>query len=119
MRWLRHAFAIERAEAFGPTVAEQALVERLTAELSRRRLTMPAMVLLESLRPLGSITAQAIWFSYPWFAALFDARGLKVLGQLLERPGGVEWMLARIGGDPEPANKSSQTASEPRPAAPV
>ena len=98
MQWLRHAFAIDRPDAFAPTEAERALIERLAADLSRRRLTMPAMVLLESLRPLGSITAQAIWFSYPWFAALVDARGLKVLGTLLERPGGVEWMIERISG---------------------
>ncbi|MDZ4688911.1 MAG: hypothetical protein SH850_27865 [Planctomycetaceae bacterium] len=97
MQWLRHAFAIERPDAFVPTDAERALVDRLSAELSRRRLTMPAMVLLESLRPLGSLSAQAIWFSYPWFAALMDARGLKVLGALLERPGGVDWMVGCLG----------------------
>jgi hypothetical protein len=96
MQWLRHAFAVEKAAAFVPTDAERALIDRLAAELSRRQLTLPAMVLLESVRPLGSIAAQAIWFSYPWFAALFDASGLKVVGQLLERPGGADWMIDEL-----------------------
>jgi hypothetical protein len=100
MSWWKHAFAIERPEAFTPTDAERALVDRLAAELAHRGLTMPALVLLESLRPLGSLSAQAIWFSYPWFAALMDARGLKVLAGLLERPGGVEWMTDRINEAP-------------------
>lgn len=111
MQWLRHAFAIDRPEAFTPTDAERALVDRLVAELARRRLTMPALVLLESLRPLGSLSAQAIWFSYPWFAALVDARGLKVLAGLLERPGGVEWMTEQINRLPsqnEPQNPEPQ-----------
>jgi hypothetical protein len=96
MQWLRHAFAVEKPAAFAPTDAERALVDRLAAELSRRRMTLPALVLLESVRPLGSIAAQAIWFSYPWFAALFDASGLKVVGQLLERPGGADWMIDEL-----------------------
>lgn len=99
MHWLRHAFALERADAFVPSDADRALLDRLFAELSRRQLLLPALVLLESLRPLGSLSAQAIWFSYPWFAALFDARGLKVLGTLLERPGGVDWMIDRLQAD--------------------
>lgn len=96
MEWLRHAFAIDRPDAFAPTDEECALVGRLAAKLSHRALTMPALVLLESLRPLSSLSAQAIWFSYPWFAALVDARGLKVLGKLLERPGAVDWMIDRL-----------------------
>lgn len=96
MQWLRHAFAIDRVEDFAPSDAERTLALQLAAELSRRQLTLPAVVLLESLRPLSSLSAQAVWFSYPWFAALVEARGLKLLGVLLERPGGVEWLIDQL-----------------------
>uniref|UniRef100_A0A7C2K0V6 Uncharacterized protein n=1 Tax=Schlesneria paludicola TaxID=360056 RepID=A0A7C2K0V6_9PLAN len=112
MQWLKHAFAIERAERFAPTDAERALADRLAGELARRRLTLPALVLLESLRPLGSITAQAIWFSYPWFAALMDASGLKVLGQMLERPGGADWLIDQLQ-DISGSNAQARNPKEP------
>jgi hypothetical protein len=93
---LRHAFAIEPASAFAPTAAEAELVRRVCVELVRRRLTLPASVLVESSRPLGYVGAQILWFAYPWFAALTDAAGLKTLARMLERPGAVDYVLDRL-----------------------
>jgi hypothetical protein len=94
--WLRHAFAIEPASAFVPTAAEAELVRRACAELARRQLTLPASVLLESCRPMGNLGAQVLWSTYPWFAALTDATGVKVLAGMLERPGAVDYMLDQL-----------------------
>jgi hypothetical protein len=99
--WLAHAFSVPTAKDFVPTSVEIGLVDRLCLELSRRRLTLPASVLLESFRPLGFVASQGVWISYPWFAALFDAQGLKTLGDLLERPGAIDWMLERLAADTE------------------
>jgi hypothetical protein len=96
LHWLRHAFAIEPASAFAATADEAAVVDRLSATVARRGLTMPATVMLESFRPLGAITAQMLWFSHPWFAVLTDAAGLRVLAGLLERPGAVDYLLERL-----------------------
>lgn len=94
--WLRHAFAIEPASGFAPTDAEADLVRRVCDELLRRRMTLPAGVLLEMSRPLSNVGAQALWFTYPWFAALTDAAGLRTIAQMLERPGAVDYLLDRL-----------------------
>jgi len=107
--WLRHAFAIEPAGAFAPMKTEAELVERVCVELARRNLVLPASVLLESFQPLGTLGAQALWFSVPWFAAITDATGLKVLAQMLERPGAVDYMLEQLQAADAAVNVPAQT----------
>ena len=109
--WLRHAFAVESSESFAPTVAERELVERIAAEIAQRGMTLPAVVMLESSRPLGGLGGQALRFVEPWFAAVTNAAGLKVLADLLERPGGVEFVVAtlQVAGDRE-----GEAPAEPR-----
>jgi hypothetical protein len=91
--WLRHAFAVETADSFAPTAAERELVERIASEIARRGMTLPAIVMLESSRPLGGLSGQALRFVEPWFAAVTNAAGLKVLADLLERPGGIDFVV--------------------------
>ncbi len=94
--WLRHAFAVESAESFSPTIDERELVERVAKEIARRGMTLPALVMLESTRPLGGLGGQALRFVEPWFAAVTNAAGLKILADLLERPGGVEFVVSSL-----------------------
>lgn len=96
--WLRHAFAVESAESFTPTETERELVERVAAEIARRGLTLPALVMLESSRPLSGLGGQALRFVEPWFAAVTNAAGLKVLAELLERPGGMDFVVSTLQG---------------------
>ena len=96
MGWWGHAFAVPTEREFAPSVAEQALAGRLAEELNRRGMTLPAVVLLEAFRPLGSLAAQGLRFSHPWFAAILQADGLKQLAGLLERPGAVDWLIDRL-----------------------
>lgn len=100
MNWLQHAFAVPSASDFQPTDEERALIARLQTELARRRLQLPACVLLESFRPLGFVMSQAVWATTPWLAALTDAAGLKLLGTLLERPGGIDYVIEALSRDP-------------------
>lgn len=95
MQWWKHAFAIAPAAGFTPSAAERELADRVHAELSRRGLTLPAIVLLESFRPLGYLASQAVWFSHPLLAAVTRADGWQVLGEMLERPGSVDWLIDR------------------------
>lgn len=101
--WLQHAFAVPKSSDFTPTDSERELVTVLAQELRRRNLLLPASVLIESFRPMGFLASQAVLVSYPWFAALTDAAGLKILGQMLERPGSVDWMLDELNRPDAPA----------------
>ena len=114
MQWLKHAFAIEPAHAFPPSEGERKLIARLGHELQRRRLILPATVLLESVRPLGSVASQALIFSTPWLATITDTAGIKVLSQLLARPGAVDWILDEWHAVDEPVGPSlKSTVSQP------
>lgn len=96
VQWLRHAFAVAPDAAPPLTPAETALIDRVCVELVRRRLALPALVLLEAHRPLSSMAAQVVWFVKPWCAAVTDAAGLDRLAQLLERRDGMDLLLARL-----------------------
>jgi len=111
MQWLKHAFAIEPAAAFVATPVERELVGRLTRELVRRRLVFPACVLLESVRPLGSVASQALVFSTPWLAALTDTAGLRTFSDLLARPGAVDWLVDELYAADAPVGRSEPMAA--------
>lgn len=53
MKWLKHAFAIDSPEVTKPGEATRILVDKLCVEIARRRLTAPALFLLEMNRPLN------------------------------------------------------------------
>ena len=56
----------------------------------------PALVMLESSRPLSGLGGQTLRFVEPWFAAVTNAAGLKVLAELLERPGGMDFVVTTL-----------------------
>lgn len=105
--WLQHAFAIESAENFAPSEAEAQLVRKLCHFLAQRRLTLPALVIVESVRPLAYVGAQTLCCLEPWFAAVTDAAGLRTLAAMLERPGAVDYLLDELQNAEQSETKSA------------
>lgn len=110
--WLQHAFAIESAENFAPSEAEARLVRKLCQLLAQRHLTLPALVIVESLRPLAYVGAQTLWCLEPWFAAVTDAAGLRTLAAMLERPGAVDYLLDELQNAEQAETKSANNMSQ-------
>lgn len=79
-----------------PDAEEQAVLDRLAREVVRRRLTTPALLLLEVGRPLNFVSAQALHFLQPVLAGFADARTLEVFAHLAERRGAVDALITRI-----------------------
>jgi hypothetical protein len=76
---------------------ERALLDRLAEGLSRRRLAAPAILFLESARPLGFVASQALHFFRPLVGAvLAEPRSYDLLARLLERRGAVELLVRRL-----------------------
>lgn len=96
MNWLRHAFAVEPDGPAGPTAAERALVERLCRAVVRRRLTAPALVLLEVGRPMSYLAAQGMHFFAPLAAAVFDAESYGRFAAFLERRGSIDYLCRQL-----------------------
>ncbi len=134
MNWLQHAFDTSGPE-HPPTPAELELVEKLSHELVRRRLALPALVFLEMSRPLNTLSAQALHFFAPLLSMFTGPAPDKtppapdnspasppppkpparheLLAQFLERPDSITILSDRIESL-EKARAAAESASEPQ-----
>lgn len=94
--FLRNAFATDDGKPCEPTPEERALLEKLAAEIVRRRMAGPALAFLEMSRPLNTVGAAAIHFFTPIASALADPAALKGLAEFLDKRGSVDVMCGII-----------------------
>jgi hypothetical protein len=94
LAWLKHAFAIERN--FSPTDEELQLAEQLCREIVRRELVVPALIFLESARPLNSLAAHTVDFFAPVLSTMFDTEQCRQMAEFLNRRGSIDWLCARL-----------------------
>ncbi|MBM4115075.1 MAG: hypothetical protein FJ252_04275 [Phycisphaerae bacterium] len=87
---LRHAFAVEVPGPATLTDAEAAVVGRIADEIVRRGMVAPALLALESFRPLNAIGANAMHALTPFVSVVTDPAAFGTLAALLERRGSVE-----------------------------
>jgi len=96
VKWLKHAFAIDSLAEIEPNKTQRALIERLCSEVVRRRLTTPALFLLESSRPLNYVSAQFLHFLQPIATVLADTNEYQNLTLFLEQRGSIEYICRRL-----------------------
>ncbi len=94
--WLKHAFAIEPKGPVEPNEAQKAIVDRLCRQVVDRGLATPALVFLESVRPLNYVTSQTLQFFAPVLSAVADAKACQDLADFLEHRGSVDYLCRRI-----------------------
>lgn len=93
--WIRQAFAVDGVDP-PPTEEERRLVEQLAREVVRRHMTTPALVILESSRPLNFLGSQAMHVLAPLMSAVFDAKRYRLLSMFLERRDAIDLLCQRI-----------------------
>ena len=94
---LRHAFAVEGdQEASDFDDEERALADRVAAFIVRRRMTAPAVMLLESSRPLNFLGSQLLAFLAPYATLLFSADEYDHFVRFLEKRSSVDLILDSI-----------------------
>jgi hypothetical protein len=96
MKWLKHAFAIDPPGKAEPNETQRRVVERLCVEIVRRRLTAPALLLLEMSRPLNYVSAQLLHFFQPILTAIANADEYEQFTLLLEQRGSIDYICERI-----------------------
>jgi hypothetical protein len=96
LNWFKHAFAIDSPGEIKPNETQRALVEKLCAEVVRRRLTAPALFMLEMSRPLNYVSAQFLHFLQPIATAIADAGEYENLTLFLEKRGSIDYICGRI-----------------------
>ena len=96
MKWLKHAFATDAPGPAEPNDTQRVLVEKLCAEVVRRHLTTPALLMLEMSRPLNYVSAQLLHFFQPIATMVADAEGYRQLTLFLEQRGSIDYMCQRL-----------------------
>ena len=80
----------------GLSTTETEVVDRLAGAVVRRGLTAPAILFLESVRPLNFVASQALLFFAPMVGLVLERRDYDTLQGLLERRESIELILLRI-----------------------
>jgi len=91
---LSHAFAVEGTVEFSDE--ERALAERLAEFVVRRRMTAPALMALESSRPLNFIGSQVLAFFQPLLTLVFNPEDCDRFVKLLEKRQSVDLVIDTI-----------------------
>ena len=76
--------------------ADQALLERLARRVVELRLETPALLTLETARPLSLLAGQAMLFFEPFAQALFHLPEYRRVAALVERREALEELARRI-----------------------
>ncbi len=84
----------EVPRSLGPE--DEALLDRIARAVVRWGMTVPAIFLLESSRPLNFVGGQFLHFLSPIVHSVINAKDLDRLALLLERRDSVEMLIRRI-----------------------
>ncbi len=111
--WLRHAFSMDPFNT-PLTEDEEALLARMADFIVARRMTVPAVLLIESTRPLNYVGSQAMAFFEPVVKTVFDGTDYTKLRHILERRPSIERFLELIEAR-QLAEDQRATSSGPAP----
>ena len=96
---LKHAFAVDPPGPAEPTPEQQPVVDRFCRWVARRHLTLPGIIVMEVIRPLNWIMAQAGHFFSPGVWAVTPEQthqGYNLFVSFLEQRGSIEYITRRI-----------------------
>lgn len=111
MNWLKHAFAIDDGEDVQPSPSQKEAIDRVLTEVLRRGMAVPAMMALETCRPLNYVGSQLLVFLSPVIKVTLGIQAQDEFARFLEKRGSIEYLLTRLeqlSHDCEDAASSAQ-----------
>lgn len=91
---LKHAFAVPADEDFNEE--ELKLLDRVADAVVKRQMTTPAIMFLESVRPLNFLGSQALIFLQPIVGLVISTAEMERVGQILERRKSIPVLIEMI-----------------------
>ena len=91
---LRHAFAGDTPRALSPE--ELDLLDRVALSVVRRRMTGPALMALETLRPLNYVSSQFMVFLQPLVGSFVSIGDYEQMAHLLEHRESIQVLIDKI-----------------------
>ncbi len=92
--WWNHAFAVETQAEF--TDADQELIDRLARFVTRRGMVAPALLVLESGRPLNFVGSQLLAFLAPFVTLIFKGPDYDRFVAILEKRRSIDLIIEAI-----------------------
>ncbi len=96
MRWLKHAFAVEKPGPAEPTPEQKSATEAVCRQIVKRHLTTPTILFLEMSRPLNYVAAQLLHFFGPILTMISQRDGHRHFAAFLEHRGSIDYLCRRI-----------------------
>ncbi len=93
--WLTNAFAIPQSNR-EYSQQEHAILDKVAKKVHARRMVAPAIIFLESVKPLNFIASQAMVFFQPIVSSLFNTSEYELFARLLEERSTLEVLLSKI-----------------------
>ena len=88
---------------------ERAVLTRLADEVVRRRMAVPAIFVLESVKPLNFIASQGLIFFEPIVRTMLSVKDYDVFARALERRENVEWLVRYLEEQEDARNEERRT----------
>ena len=104
--FLTHAFAVEDSQHTF-SVEDEVLLGRVANYIAARRMTVPAILFLESMRPLNFVGSQVMVFLQPILASFFSVQDYKHRADILEKRQSIDVLIHKIEGN-EPKRQDTR-----------
>ncbi len=78
------------------TERQREILQKVADKLIERRLAAPAILVLESVKPLSFIASQGLVFLGPLLQPLLSVQDYDVFAEALEDRDNVEWLIRRL-----------------------
>jgi hypothetical protein len=92
---LKHAFALAPADDV-LSAEDLTLIQKVADAVVRRRMSAPAVLFLESIKPLNYVASQVATFFQPFLTTCFNRADCERVSRLLERREAIELLIAAI-----------------------
>ena len=93
---IKHAFAIGESQQSEPNEKQKIIVDKVCEEVVNRKLSMPALIMLETFSPLNYIGSQVMHFFQPIISSVLSGDGYSEFSVFLEQRGRVDYICKRI-----------------------
>jgi hypothetical protein len=94
--WLKNAFDLNKEKPRPFTPAEQAIIDKLARKVHRHGMAIPAILFLESVKPLNFVASQVMVFFQPFVNAILDTKEYELFAGMLEERSTIERLLHKI-----------------------
>ncbi len=95
MDWLRKAFSMEKKES-ALTPKQEELLDKLARKVAKWQMGVPAIMFLETIKPLSFIGSQVLVFLDPFVRSIFNLTDYEEYTRLMEDRRNVELLICKI-----------------------